>query len=85
MKNMTSTFESSPLPMPRDFVSKQFMGSRTKLHRKVKQGQLQDFKHIEGKLGIIAIPTSIYSSLIIIFSSIMNEFNIITSHKAFLA
>ena len=39
---------------------------------------IQDFKHIERKLDIIAIPTSIYSSLIIIFSSMMNEFNNIT-------
>ena len=29
MKNMTSTFKSNPIPMPRDFVSTQFM--RTKL------------------------------------------------------
>ena len=79
MKNMTSTFKSNPLPMHRDFVSKQLMGTIINLHRKVKQAYLQDFQHIERKLDIIAIPTSIYSSLIIIFSSIMNEFNNITS------
>ena len=79
MKNMTSTFKPNPLPMHRDFVSKQLMGTRINLHRKVKQAKLQNFKHIERKLGIIAIPTSKYSSLIIVFSSIMNEFNNITS------
>ena len=79
MKNMTSTFKSNPLPMHRDFVSKQIEGTRIMLHRKVKKANLQDFKYIERKLDIIAIPTSIHSSLIIIFSSIMNEFNNITS------
>ena len=79
MKNMTSTFKSNILPMHRDFVSKQLVGARINLRRKVKQAKLQNFKHIERKLDIIAIPTSIYSSLIIIFSSIMNEFNNITS------
>ena len=79
MKNMTSTFKSNPLPMHRDFVSKQLMGARINLHRKAKQVQLQKFQHIGRKLDIIAIPTSIYSFLIIIFSSIMNEFNNITS------
>ena len=78
MKNMTSTFKSNPLLMHRDFVSKQFMGTRINLHRKVKQATLQDFQHVERKLDIIATPTSIYSSLIIIFSRIMNEFNNIT-------
>ena len=72
MKNMTRTFKSNPLPMHKDFVSKQFMGTRINLHRKAKQVELQDFKHIERKLDIIAIPTSIYSSLIIISSRIMN-------------
>ena len=75
MKNMTSTFKSNILPMHRDFVSKQLVGTRINLHRKVKQANLQDFQHVERKLDIIAIPTSICSSLIIVFSSIMNEFN----------
>ena len=79
MKNMTSTFTSNPLPLHRDFVSKKLMGTIINKHRKVKQAQLQDFKHIERKLDIIAIPTSICSSLIIIFSSIMNELKNITS------
>ena len=79
MKNMTSTFKSNPLPMHREFVRKQLMGTRINLHRKVMQAKLQNFKHIERKLDIIAIPTSICSSLIIIFSSIMNELNNITS------
>ena len=79
MEHMTSTFKSNPLPMHRDFVSKQLVGIRINLHRKVKQAKLQDFKHIARKLDIIAIPTSICSSLIIIFSSIMNELNNITS------
>ena len=78
MKNMTSAFKSNPLPMHRDFVSKQLMGTRINLHRKVKQAKLQNFKHIERKLDIIAIPTSIYFSLIIFFSRIMNELNNIT-------
>ena len=79
MKHMTSTFKSNPLPMHRDFVSKQLIGTIINKHRKVKQAYLQNFKHIERKLDIIAIPTSICSSLIIIFSSIMNELNNITS------
>ena len=78
MKHMTSKFKSNPLPMHRDFVSKQLMGTIINKHRKVKQAYLQDFKHIERKLDIIVIPTSIYSSLIVILSSIMNEFNNIT-------
>ena len=44
MKNMNSTFKSNPLPMHRDFVSKQPMGTIINKHRKVKQAQLQDFK-----------------------------------------
>ena len=78
MKHMTSTVKSNPLPMHRDFVSKQFMGTRVNQHMKTKQAKLQDFQHIERKLDIIAIPTSISSSLIIIFSSIMKKFNNIT-------
>ena len=50
------------------------MGTIINQHRKAKQANLQDFKHIERKLDIIAIPTSICSSLIIILSIIMNEF-----------
>ena len=84
MKNMTSTFKSNPLPMHRDFVSKQLMGTIMNQHREVTQAQLQDFKHIERKLDIIAIPTSICSSLITIFSRIMNEFNNITSTQSIL-
>ena len=79
MKHMTSTFKPNPLPMHRDFVSKQLMGTRINLHREAKQVQLKKFQHIERKLDIIAIPTSIGSSLIIIFSSIMNELKNITS------
>ena len=81
---MTRTFKSIPLPMHRDFVSKQLMGTIINQHRKEKQAQLQKFQHIGRKLDIIAIPTSIYSSLIIIFSSIMNEFNNITSTQIIL-
>ena len=75
MINMNSTFKSNPLPIHRDFVSKQLVGTRINLHRKVKQAKLQDFQYIERKLDIIAICRSICSSLIIIFSSIKNEFN----------
>ena len=78
MNHMASTFKRNPLPMHRDFVIKQLIGTIINKHRKAKQAYLQDFKHTERKLDIIAIPTSIYSSLIIIFSSIMNEFNNIT-------
>ena len=38
IKNMTSTFKSNPLPMHRDFVSKELVGTRINLHRKAKQG-----------------------------------------------
>ena len=61
MKNMTSTFKSNPLPMHRDFVRKQLMGTIINKHRKVKQAQLQKFKHIERKLDIIVIPTKLGS------------------------
>ena len=36
MKHMTSTFKYNPLPMHRDFVSKQFMGTIVNKHRKGK-------------------------------------------------
>ena len=75
---MASTFKPNPLPMHKDFVSKQSMGARINQHRKAKQVQLQNFQRKERKLDIIAIPKSIHSSLIIIFRGIMNEFNTIT-------
>ena len=84
MKHMTSTFKPNPLPMHRDFVSKQFMGTKINYHKKEKQVQLQKFQHIERKLDIIAICKSTCSSLIIIFSSIMNEFNNITITQSIL-
>jgi hypothetical protein len=34
MNNMTSTFKPNPLPVHRDFVSKQLVGTRINLHRK---------------------------------------------------
>ena len=37
MKNMPSKFKSNPLPMHRDFVSKQLMGTGINQHRKAKQ------------------------------------------------
>ena len=78
MKNMTRTFKSNPLPMHRDFVSKQLMGARINQHRKAKHVQLQNNQHIEKKLDIIEICKSISSFLIIIFRGIMNGFNNIT-------
>jgi hypothetical protein len=43
-----------------------------------KQVQLQDFQHKEGKLNIVEMHKTMFPSLIITFSSIMNKINNIT-------
>ena len=47
-------------------------------HSKAKQVQLQDFQHKEGKPNIIEMHKTMFPSLIITFSSIMNKINNIT-------
>ena len=74
MKNMTSTFKSNSLPMPRDFVSTQFIGTKSTSIGRQNTYNFKTFKHIGRKLDIIATPTNRYSSLTIIFSSIMDSY-----------
>ena len=64
--------------MHRNLVKKQVMQAQSNKHRKAKQVQLQDYQQKEGKLNIIEIHKTMYPSLIITFSSIMNKINNIT-------
>jgi hypothetical protein len=54
------------------------MKAQSNKHRKAKQVQLQDFQHKEGKLNIVEMHKTMFPSLIITFSSIMNKINNIT-------
>jgi hypothetical protein len=54
------------------------MKAQSNKHRKAKQVQLQDFQHKEGKLNIAEMHKTMFLSLIITFSSIMNKINNIT-------
>jgi hypothetical protein len=71
-------FKSKPLPMKKILVKKQVMKAQSNKHRKAKQVQLQEFQHKEGKLNIIEMHKTMFPSLIITFSSIMNRINNIT-------
>jgi hypothetical protein len=64
--------------MKKSLVKKQVMKAQSNKHRKVKQVQLQEFQHKEGKLNIVEINKTIFPSLIITFSSIMNRIDNIT-------
>jgi hypothetical protein len=54
------------------------MKAQSEKHRKAKQVQLQEFQEKEGKLNIVEIHQTMFPSLIITFSSIMNRANNIT-------
>jgi hypothetical protein len=77
-KQIRNTFKSKPLPMKKNLVNKQVMKAQSNKHRKAKHVQLQDFQHKEGKLNIIEMHKTMFPSLIITFSSIMNKINNIT-------
>jgi hypothetical protein len=62
--------------MKKNLVKKQVMKAQSNKHRKVEQVQLQDFQHKEGKLNIVEMHKTMFSSLIITFSSIMNQITI---------
>jgi hypothetical protein len=71
-------FKSKPLPMKKSLVKKQVMKAQSNKHRKANQVQLQEFQHKEGKLNIIEMHKTMFPSLIITFSRIMNIINNIT-------
>jgi hypothetical protein len=77
-KQILNTFKSKQLPMKKNLVKKQVMKAQSNKHRKAKQVQLQDFQHKEGKLNIIEMHKTMFSSLLITFSSIVNKINNIT-------
>ena len=64
--------------MKNNLVKKQVMKAQSNKPSKAKQVQLQNFQHKEGKLNIIEIHKTMFPSLIITFSSIMNKINNIT-------
>jgi hypothetical protein len=78
LKHAHVTFKSNPLPMKKNLVKKQVMKAQSNKHRKAKQVQLQDFQHKERRLNIIETHKTMFPSLIITFSSIMNKINYIT-------
>ena len=59
--------------MQNNLVEKQVNEAQSNKHRKAKQVQLQKFQHKEGKLNIIEMHITMFPSLIITFSSIMNK------------
>ena len=61
-----------------NLVKNKVMKAQSNKHSKAKQVQLQKFQHKEGKLNIVEIHKTMFSSLIITFSSIMNKINNIT-------
>jgi hypothetical protein len=77
-KQIRNKFKSKPLPIKKSLVKKQVMKAQSNQHRKAKQVQLQEFQHKEGKLNIVEIHKTIFPSLIITFSSIINRINTIT-------
>jgi hypothetical protein len=54
------------------------MKAQSYKHRKAKQVQLQECEHKEGKLSIIDMRKTMFPSLIVTLSSIMNRINNIT-------
>src|SRR5215213_2520703 len=77
-KQIRNTFKSNSLPMKRNLVREQVLKTQSNKHRKATQVQLQDSQHKEGKLNIIKMHITMFPSLIITFSSIMNKLNNIT-------
>jgi hypothetical protein len=59
--------------MKKNLVKKQIMKAQSNKHRKAKQVQLQDFQHKEGKLNIVEMHKTMFPSLLITFSSIINK------------
>jgi hypothetical protein len=64
--------------MKKDLVKKQVLKAQSNKHMKAKEVQLQEFQHKEGKLNITDVHKTMFPSLIITFSSIMNRINNIT-------
>jgi hypothetical protein len=64
--------------MKKNLVKRQVMKAQSKKHRKAKQVQLQELQHKEGKFNIFEIHQTMFASLIVTFSSIMNRINNIT-------
>jgi hypothetical protein len=77
-KQIRNKFKSETLPMKKSLVKRQVMKAQSDKHRKAKQVQLQEFQQKEGKLNIVQIHQTMFSSLIITFNSIMNRINNIT-------
>jgi hypothetical protein len=64
--------------MKNSLVKRQVIKAQSKKHRKAKQVQLQEFQQKEGKLNIVEVHQTMFPSLIVTFSSIMNRINNIT-------
>jgi hypothetical protein len=64
--------------MKNSLVKRQVMKAQSEKHRKAKQVQLQEFQQKEGKLNIVEVHQTMFPSLIVSFSSIMNRINNIT-------
>jgi hypothetical protein len=77
-KQIQNTFKSKPLPMKKNLVKKQVMKAQSNKHRKEKQMQHQNFQHKERRLNIIEMHKTMFPSLIITSSSIMNKIKNIT-------
>jgi hypothetical protein len=77
-KQIRNKFKSKPLPIKKSLVKKQVLKAQSNKHTKAKQVQLQEFQHKEGKLNITDMHKTMFPSLIITFSSIMNRINNIT-------
>jgi hypothetical protein len=77
-KKIRNKFKSKPLPMKKSLVKRQVMKAQGNKYRKAKQVQFQEFQQKEGKLKNIEMHKTMFPSLIITFSSIMNRINNIT-------
>jgi hypothetical protein len=64
--------------MKNSLVKRQVIKAQSKNNRKAKQVQLQELQQKEGKLNIVEIHQTMFPSLLITFSSIMNRTNNIT-------
>jgi hypothetical protein len=64
--------------MKNSLVKRQVMKAQSEKHRKAKQVQLQEFQQKEGKLNIVEIYQTMFTSFIVTFGSIMNRINNIT-------
>jgi hypothetical protein len=64
--------------MKNSLVNRQVMKAQSEKHRKAKQVQLPELQQKEGKLNIVEIHQTMFPSLMITFSSIMNRTNNIT-------